>query len=194
MSLKRDALIGSPLRLRITSHQTGSTCAYSPVFVTRNDTERRRMCRIERALSFWRSKVQQASGPDETRVIHRDLNRTYATLVRGRPDALFVAADVFFSSRRVQLTALAARHALPAAYSAREIVEVGGLMSYGTSLAHAYQQVAAYTIRVLKGERPADLPVQQVVKVELVINQKTAKALGLTFPLSLLGRADEVIE
>jgi putative ABC transport system substrate-binding protein len=92
------------------------------------------------------------------------------------------------------VVALASRHAIPSIYQWREFVAVGGLMSYGTSLSDTYQQVTAYTIRIIKGEKPADLPVQQTVKVELVVNLKTAKSLNLTFPLTLLGRADEVIE
>jgi putative ABC transport system substrate-binding protein len=123
-----------------------------------------------------------------------EINMAFATLERERPEALFVGGDPFFNDRRVQLANMAAYHRVPATYSNRDLAEAGGLMSYGTNLADAFRQVGVYTGRILKGERPADLPMQQVTKIELVINLKTAKALGITFPLSLLGRADEVIE
>jgi len=124
----------------------------------------------------------------------REINAAFANFVRERPDALYLGTNPFFVSRRVQLTQLAARHAVPAIYSGRQYTEVGGLMSYGTSLTDAYRQMGAYTGRILKGAKPADLPVVQSTKFELVINAETARMLGLTVPDKLLAAADDVIE
>jgi putative ABC transport system substrate-binding protein len=123
-----------------------------------------------------------------------EIDAAFAGLVRERPDALFVGTGPFLTDRRVQLAQLAARHAIPAIYQDRQFAEVGGLVSYGASLADGYRHVGAYTGRILKGAKPADLPVVQSSKFELVINQSTARMLGLTVPDKLLATADEVIE
>jgi putative ABC transport system substrate-binding protein len=117
-----------------------------------------------------------------------------AKLVELRAGGLVIGSDPFFTSRSEQLAALTVRHAVPAIYAWREFAVAGGLLSYGADVTEAYRLAGNYTGRVLKGDKPADLPVQQVTKVELVINLKTAKALGITIPLPLIGRADEVIE
>ena len=124
----------------------------------------------------------------------RDIDAVFASLAQKPIDALLVAPSPFLNNRRVQLVTLATYHRVPAIYSQREAAEAGGLMSYGTSLSDAYRQAGVYTGRILKGEKPADLPVMQSVKFEFVINLNTAKAFGLSFPPGLLAIADEVIE
>jgi len=123
-----------------------------------------------------------------------EIDAAFAALATDRPDALFVAPDPLFFGRRVQLALLAARHGLPTTFSVRDNVEAGGLMSYGSDITDAYRQVGVYAGRIIKGEKPADLPVVQSSKFELVINLQTAKILGLTVPPMLLARADAVIE
>jgi putative ABC transport system substrate-binding protein len=124
----------------------------------------------------------------------REIDAAFTTFVSERPDALFVSGDPFFNSRRLQLGLLAARHAVPASYASRDYPAYGGLMSYGTNLTDGFRQVGAYAGRILKGAKPADLPVVQSSKFELVINAQTARMLSLTVPLPLLATADEVIE
>jgi putative tryptophan/tyrosine transport system substrate-binding protein len=124
----------------------------------------------------------------------QDIDAVFAALVRERADALLVASDTLFSGRRVQLVNLATRHGIPTAFPNREHTEIGGLMSYGSSIVDAWRQAGIHTGRIIKGSRPADLPVVQASKFELVINHQTARMLGLTVPTSLLALADEVIE
>ena len=123
----------------------------------------------------------------------REIDSAFAALGRQRPNGVFVAPDSFYSTRREQLSALAARYAIPAVYSVRDYVEAGGLMSYGPDIADMFRKVGAYTARILNGSKPEDLPVEQVAKFELTINRRTADALKLTIPPSLLLRADDVI-
>jgi putative tryptophan/tyrosine transport system substrate-binding protein len=123
-----------------------------------------------------------------------EIDTAFATFVRERPDAVFVSLDPFLNSRRAQLVNLASRHAVPASFSNRDFAEIGGLMSYGTNIADAFRQVGVYIGRILMGAKPADMPVVQASKFELVINHQTARMLGLTVPDKLLAIADEVIE
>jgi putative ABC transport system substrate-binding protein len=124
----------------------------------------------------------------------RDIDAAFADLLRARADALFVGPSPLFAGRRIHIANLAMRHGIPATYTQREFCEAGGLMSYGTNLMDAWRQAGVYTGRVLKGAKPAELPVVQASKFELVINHQTARTLGLTVPPMLLARADEVIE
>jgi putative ABC transport system substrate-binding protein len=124
----------------------------------------------------------------------RDLGTVFETLLRLRAGGLVIASDTFFATRSEQLAALTVRHAVPAIHQSRDFTTAGGLMSYGGSFAESHRQAGVYTGRIIKGDKPADLPVQQVTKVELFINLKAAKTLGVSFPLTLLGRADQVIE
>jgi len=135
----------------------------------------------------WQIQVLNADTSDAIDV-------AFASFVRERPDALFVGSTPFYTSRRVQLVQLSARHAVPAAYVGRQFVEIGGLMSYGANLTDAWRQFGVYTGRVINSAKAADLPVVQANKFELVINARTAKMLGLTVPSTLLSIADEVIE
>jgi len=124
----------------------------------------------------------------------REIDAAFASLVQARTAALLIGGDIFFNNRIERLSELAARHAIPTMYSYREFIVAGGLISYGSSIIEQYRQVGLYTGRIFKGEKPADLPVQQVTKLELFINLKTAKALGLQIPDRLLALGDEVIE
>jgi len=162
-----------------------------------------------RRVSNWAEKLD--SDPDRTQVeaaaralgraidvveaaIERDLDAAFEQLTQRRAGGLLVSGDPFFDGRRVQIAQLILRHAMPTIQSWREDAEAGGLMSYGASLTEGYRQAAAYAAKILNGAKPADLPVQQPSKLELVINLKTARALGLTLSPTLLARADEVIE
>jgi putative tryptophan/tyrosine transport system substrate-binding protein len=148
-----------------------------------------------------RRQAQEAANTLGLQMIHvlqasteRDLDDAFSTLIQRRAGGLVITADTLFSSKSVELAALAFRHAVPTISPYREFVAAGGLMSYGGSVTELYRLIGIYTGRILKGEQPANLPVQQLTKVELAINLKTAKAFGLTVPNSLIGRADEIIE
>ena len=151
-------------------------------------------------VDLQRRELQEAAGVigQQIHVVNagdeRDIDTAFATLVQQKTDALLVANDSFFFSRRDQIVKLAARHAIAAIFSGREFVAAGGLVSYGPNLAEDNRQAARYVAKILDGAKPADLPVLQPTKLELVINLKTAKALGITIPQSLLLRADEVIQ
>jgi putative tryptophan/tyrosine transport system substrate-binding protein len=151
-----------------------------------SQAETRSLQEAARALGL-QAHILRASNPSE-------FEAAFKSLVGLQVGALVVSSDPLFTNQRDEIVALAARHAMPAIYAYRLFPAAGGLISYGSDLADSYRQTAIYTAKILNGARPADLPVQQVVKIELVINLNTAKALGLTIPLTLSGRADEVIE
>jgi putative ABC transport system substrate-binding protein len=178
-----------PKRLEL-AHELVPTAAIVAVLVNPSNTNTEPLSRdlqsAARAIGL-QIHVLQAS-------TEHDIDAAFATLLQVRAGALVIGTDPFFNSRSDQLAALALRHAMPTIYQFREFAAAGGVLSYGASITDSYRWVGLYTGRILKGEKPADLPVQQSTKVELIINLKTAKALGLTVPLSLLGRADEVIE
>jgi putative ABC transport system substrate-binding protein len=159
----------------------------NPANATSAETTLRDVREAARSLGLQIIDVVNASTSGE-------IDAAFETLAHERPDALFVAPDAFFNSRRVQLAILAAHNRIPASYATRVYAAVGGLMSYGTDLADMFRQVGAYTGNILKGAKPAELPVVQSTKFELAINVTTAKALGLTIPETLLATADEVIQ
>jgi putative ABC transport system substrate-binding protein len=177
-----------PKRLELLSHLVPKAAAIRALVNPHYPEADLQMRELQEAAGAIKRPIQvvKAGSPSE-------IEAAFATHARQRTDALLVANDPFFESRRDQIAALAARYAVPAIYSGREYVAAGGLLSYGPDLADAARQVGRYTGRILQGAKPADLPVLQPTKFELVINLKTAKALGLTIPQSLLGRADEVI-
>jgi putative ABC transport system substrate-binding protein len=158
----------------------------NPTDTTVTEIESREMVSAARALGL-ELRILNAS-------TERDFDVALANVIQLRAGGLVIATNAFFTSHAQQLGAAAARHAVPAVYKGREFPAAGGLMSYGSDITDAYRLAGIYTGRVLKGEKPADLPVQQATKIELIVNLKAAKALGITFPLTLLGRADEVIE
>jgi putative ABC transport system substrate-binding protein len=158
----------------------------NPADVTNTETTLRDVQGVARAIGL-QVQIFNANTSNE-------INASFAALARERPDALFVGSGLLFNSRRVQLVHLASFHKVPATYSSREYVQVGGLMSYGSNITEAFRQVGVYVGRILKGAKPADLPVVQASKIDLVINAETARMLSLTVPPTLLAAADEVIE
>jgi putative ABC transport system substrate-binding protein len=169
-------------------HELVPTAKILGLFVNPNNLESARAIDAQDAARTlgWQLLVLNASTPSE-------IDTAFATLRQRRADVLLIG-DPFYSTRRQQIVALAARDAIPAIYTSREFIEEGGLISYGNDISDVYRRAGIYAGRILKGEKPADLPVDQATKFEIVINLKTAKALGITVPPTLLARADEVIE
>ena len=178
-----------PKRLEVLHEMVPSAAVIGFLANTNNPNTPSDIKDVQAAADLLRQKLLVVhAGTDD------DFDAAFSALVQGRTGALFVASDPFFNSRRDRLVALSARHAIPTIYSWREFPTAGGLMSYGNSIADAGPQIAFYVARILQGEKVSELPVQQATKVELVINLKTARSLGLTVPSALLARADEVIE
>jgi putative ABC transport system substrate-binding protein len=182
----------APKRLEVLRELVPTTTTMAVLVNPINDpavveTETRHAQATARILGLQTIHILQAS-------TERDLDSAFSTLIERRAGGLAITADTFFSGKSTELATLAFRNAVPTISPYREFAKAGGLMSYGASITDLYHLVGVYTGRILKGERPADLPVQQASKVELIVNLKTAKALGLTVPPSLLARADELIE
>ena len=176
-------------RLELLHEMVPTATSFAALVNSASPAAERQSKDIEAAGRALRKSVQILYASDE-----RGIEVAFASVVQKGAGALLVSTDPYFNTRRDQLVGLAARHAIPAIYEARQTVVAGGLMSYSSSLADAYRQAGIYVGRILKGEKPADLPVMQPTKFELVINAKTATALGITVPPTLLARADEVIE
>jgi putative tryptophan/tyrosine transport system substrate-binding protein len=180
---------GTTAKMLEVLHELVPNASISALFNPANPTSEAETRETQRAARITGVEVDVLTASDE-----HDIDAAFATLVQRRAGALIIQGDPLFASHWKQLVALTARHAIPAIFQNRTFAETGGLMSYGGSLAEASRIAGLYVGRILKGEKPADLPVQQSTRIEFVINLTTAKALGLTFPITLLGRADEVIE